>query len=139
MKQKELKRLRRSDLLELLLELSRENDKLRKDNHELKQQLNDRTVAIENTGSLAEAALQLNGVFEAAQKACDQYVQNVQSRSENIELYCRQKMEETQKKCDEMLAAARQQAQRHPADHQSGGQSDTLKWLSDIMDGKEHL
>lgn len=136
MKQKELKRLRRSDLLELLLELSRENDKLRKDNHDLKQQLNDRTVTIENSGSLAEAALQLNGVFEAAQKACDQYVQNIQSRSENIELYCRRKIEETQKKCDEMLAAAQQQAQHHRADQPA---DDTLKWLSDIMDGKELL
>ena len=33
---------------------------------------------LEQVGSITEASLQLNGVFEAAQKACEQYLENVQ-------------------------------------------------------------
>ena len=33
--------------------------------------LSDRTVKLENAGSIAEAALALNGVFEAAQAAAE--------------------------------------------------------------------
>ena len=85
MDKKELKRLGRHDLLEMLLELSRENDQLRQRNVELEAQLQDRILMISNAGSLAEAALQLNGVFQAAQEACDQYTHNVQLRCQQME------------------------------------------------------
>ena len=32
---------------------------------------------MEDSGSIAEAALRLNGIFEAAQKAADQYLESV--------------------------------------------------------------
>lgn len=141
MKQKDLKHLRRADLLELLLELSKENDKLHKENTELKQQLKDRRIAIENSGSLAEAALQLNGVFEAAQSACEQYIQNIHARSENMEQYCRQLEQQTQEKCEDMIAKAREESRRYleQAKEIRSGQNDTLIWLSEIMDGGADL
>ena len=77
MNQKDLKRLSRRDLLEMLLELSKENEQLRQRNSELENQLADRMLTLTNSGSLAEAVLHLNGVFQAAQEACDQYVYNV--------------------------------------------------------------
>ena len=104
MTSKPLKRLRKAELLEMLLELSKENDKLRQDNQDLRQKLADRTIAVENSGSLAEAALQLNGIFEAAQAACQQYTQNIQTRSEDLERHCQQMEAETRAQCDAMLA-----------------------------------
>ena len=80
MTQKELRRLRRSDLMEMLLELSKENLQLRQELEESNRQLRDRTIRIEEAGSLAEAALLLNGVFEAAQAACQQYEENLRMR-----------------------------------------------------------
>ena len=62
----ELKHLRRADLVEILLDLSKENEILRAQLERARTQLADRTIAVENAGSLAEAALRLNGVFEAA-------------------------------------------------------------------------
>lgn len=136
---KELKRLRRSDLLEMLLELSRENDKLHKENQQLRQQLHDRTVTIENCGSLAEAVLQLNGIFEAAQAACEQYTQNIQSRSANLEQHCRQMEQQTRQKCDEMLAKAREESQSYleNAKKASHAQDETFAWLKELMDNGE--
>jgi hypothetical protein len=110
MDQKDLRRLRRTDLLELLLDLSRENEILRQENQELLQQLEDRRIVVENSGSLAEAALQLSGIFEAAQNACEQYIQNMQIRSEQIEEYCRQREQQTREICDEIVEKAREEA-----------------------------
>lgn len=36
-----------------------------------------RRIELEEAGSIAEASLRLNGVFEAAQKAADQYLENL--------------------------------------------------------------
>ena len=36
-----------------------------------------REIGLRDAGSIAEAALRLNGVFEAAQKAADQYLESV--------------------------------------------------------------
>lgn len=80
---KDLKKLSRADLLELLLEQRRENEKLRAQLKRAKALLTDREIEIENAGSIAEAALKLNGVFEAAQKAADQYLENVRRLAEN--------------------------------------------------------
>ncbi len=82
---KELKRLRRSDLMEMLLELSKENAELRKQLQKAEHKLMDRQIAIEESGSLAEAALRLNRIFEDAQAACEQYKQNVRQRCEQME------------------------------------------------------
>lgn len=82
MTDKELKKLSRTDLVEMLLEVTRENEQLRWELTETREKLESKMIAIENAGSLAEAALQLNGVFEAAQSACAQYAQNLQQRGE---------------------------------------------------------
>ena len=41
-----------------------------------------RRIELEKAGSIAEASLRLNGVFEAAQKAADQYLENLRQLSE---------------------------------------------------------
>jgi len=82
MTEKELKRLSRGDLLEMLLALSKENEQLRRELETLQKQLDERRILVEDCGTMAEAALKLNKVFEAAQAACEQYLYNIQLRSE---------------------------------------------------------
>ena len=50
----------------------------------------------EKCGSLAEAALRLNRIFEDAQAACDQYTHNVRLRCEQMEAEAQHKLEESQ-------------------------------------------
>lgn len=78
MTEKELRKLGRGDLMQLLLELSRENDRLRSQLASAEQKLNDRQLQLADAGTMAEAALKLNGVFEAADAACKQYMENIQ-------------------------------------------------------------
>ena len=103
MKARELKRMRRSDLLEMLLQMRKENDRLRQELDEVRQKLNSRHIAIEECGSLAEAVVKLNGLMEATQTVCDQYTYNVKLRCEEAEEQCRLLEKATKKKCDQML------------------------------------
>lgn len=77
MTNQELKRLSRADLLALLLEERRINERLCAELKHVNEKLADKNLQIAEAGSLAEAALRLNGVFEAAQAAADQYLENV--------------------------------------------------------------
>ena len=72
----------RAELLELLLEESRENERLRAQLQEMNEKLADRAIRIERAGSIAEAALQLNGVFQAVEEAAAQYLENVRRLAE---------------------------------------------------------
>ncbi len=83
MTNKELKKLSRADLLELLLEERRENERLRAVLKKACEKLADKNVSIQNAGSIADAALALNGVFEAAEAAAAQYLDNVKRLSES--------------------------------------------------------
>lgn len=82
MTDKELRKLSRMELLELFLAESRENERLRARLKSAEEKLASRVIDIENSGSLAEAALRLNHVFEAADKAARQYVENVRRMAE---------------------------------------------------------
>ncbi len=111
MTDRELQKLGRRELLQLLLEQAKESERLRKQVGELEEQLRQteegyerlrdrldskdaqiheledtlhaerekRETDLENVGSIAEAALRLNGVFDAAQRAADYYLQSIQT------------------------------------------------------------
>ncbi len=78
MTDKELHKLRRSELLEIMLNLKMESDRLKQENEELRLTLNERNVSLEKSGNIAEAALQLSGIFEKAQQAADIYLTSVE-------------------------------------------------------------
>ncbi|MCR5450534.1 MAG: hypothetical protein K6F23_14210 [Solobacterium sp.] len=77
METKDLKKLRRGDLLEILVDISEENDRLRQENAELKEKLEEKRLIMNKAGSIAEASLRLNRVFEAVQDAADQYLASI--------------------------------------------------------------
>ena len=81
----ELSRLSKTDLLELMLEISRENDRLKHKLAIYEKVVNDNKIEIEESGSIAEAALKINGVFEAAQAAADQYLDNIRRMHDEME------------------------------------------------------
>ena len=77
MPDRELRHMRRTELVEIILALKQSEDRLRAENAALSAQLQERQIHIENAGSIAQAALELNKVFEAAQAAADEYVASV--------------------------------------------------------------
>ena len=80
MTEKELSKLNRYQLLELLMMLTKQNEELREENEALRK----KQLHLDELGSVAEAALQLSGIFEAAQKAADDYLEEAKRRAEDI-------------------------------------------------------
>ena len=127
MTEKELQKLTRQDLLELLLDAEKENEALRKEVEALRAEDSDKRLMLEKVGSIAEASLLVNGVFTAAQAAADQYVLNVkrvcEEKAEHIrqadeivkkaQTEARQMREETKKVCRKMLRQAKEEADRY--------------------------
>ena len=105
MTDKELRRLSRSELLEMLIAQTEENSQLKIRLEQAEAQLRDRRIEIDKAGSLAEAALSLNGVFQAAEAAAQQYLENIQRISSQQDAICRS--------LKEKAAQIRQEAQAY--------------------------
>lgn len=100
MTEKELRKLNRAELLELLLEQAEEVERLRKKLETAEKLLTDRHLRVEFAGNLAEAVLAVNGVMETAQKAADQYLLNIARMEEQTRLRCEQILRQTQLDAD---------------------------------------
>lgn len=116
MPDKDLRKLGRSELLELLVKLSEENEKLTAECATLHHQLEDKALRIQDAGSIAEAALRVNGIFEDAQKAAEQYIENVRSLNESAQADADALKMQTERTCAELESAARQSTQKQLAE-----------------------
>lgn len=85
MTDKEFRRLSRPELIDIIFELRQRYDKSQQENEILRQELAKKELNITNAGSLAEAALSINGVLEAAQAAANQYLISVKAMSGKAE------------------------------------------------------
>lgn len=119
MTDKELHKLNRKELLELMLDQSRQLDELREQLQHAQEQLTSRQLLLNKAGSIAEASLQLNGVFEAAQAAAEQYLENIHALSGRQTEVCRQQAYESQQKADALLAETQTRCQTMEAETQS--------------------
>jgi len=79
-----MRRLSRANLLELLLEERRLNDEQAAEIESLKAALEDKRITIESCGTMAEAAMKLNGVFSAIDAAAKQYKTLAESQARDI-------------------------------------------------------
>lgn len=113
MTDKELRKLGRTELLELLLEQSREVERLKAYTADLEEKLKSRELKIAQSGSIAEAALQVNGVYEAAQQAAEQYLENIRKLNGEQEAVCARMEAETAEKCRKMVQDAQSRSQAY--------------------------
>ena len=82
MAEKELRRMSRPELIEIIYALKSNEESLQKKNAHLEEQLNDRTIQISEAGSIAEAALQLNDIFSTA---ADDYLTSIKAANVSME------------------------------------------------------
>lgn len=86
MTNKEMKKLSRAELLEMLIEQSKRVKELETQLDEANRKLNERAIILQNAGSIAEASLQLSDIFETAQKAADLYLESIKKMaSDNLQ------------------------------------------------------
>ncbi len=85
MTDRELRHLSRADLIDIIYELQKQSDEKDAQMQKMRAALEERTLRISNAGSIAEAALSINGVFEAAQAAADQYLASIKAAAADME------------------------------------------------------
>lgn len=111
MTDKELKRLSRGELLEMLIHQTRKNEALAKQLEKAKEELEEKRLLVTEAGDLAQAVLKVNGVFEAAAQASSQYLENIKAMEIECEEKCRTAIEEAESKAEVILADANKRAE----------------------------
>lgn len=109
---KELKKLGRTELLEMLLHQVEENEQLRAELAQAKSELEKRAIVMEHSGSMAEAAIRLSGVFDQAQQAADDYLESIRLANEAPESYANSVREQAWQEADAIIAEAERRSAR---------------------------
>lgn len=110
MMKRDLQKLKRNELAELLQKETMRADEAERKLAEMERKLESKSIAMEEAGSIAEAAIGINGVFAAAEAAAAQYLNNIKELDSRQWKVCaeieeeareqaRQMLEETEKKC----------------------------------------
>ena len=84
MTEKELKKLNRYQLLELLVMQTERADKLQEQVEKLEQQLAKRDFTFSELGSIAEFAVEVSGVLKASQQAADMYLDSARKHADAL-------------------------------------------------------
>lgn len=161
MTDKEFRRLSRADLIEIIYELQKSERNMQDEIAELKQKLEERRVAIEESGSLAEVLAKLNGLFEAAQATADDYrreaeqlleeAQSIRMQADDYQADVKRQvaklarltvqqrkdaLAKTEEECRQLLAAA-QRGQRPKQSRQQDGEAPDLdEILLSVKEGR---
>ena len=83
MTEKKLSKMRRSELLKLMLEQQKQIRQLEDELAQANEKLASRRTNLKNAGSIAEASLALTNIFEEAQKAADGYLENLKDMKDD--------------------------------------------------------
>ena len=113
MTDKEFKRLSRSQLIEIIYQLQLKQAELTEENEKLSKALADRRMIVSEAGNIAEAALAIHNVMQAAQDAATHYLEEMRLRGDEAYQQILNKANEeaaailakAQKEAEEMAAA----------------------------------
>ena len=83
MRTKDCRHYSRRELIEIIYELERREERLERKLEKTKEKLKTRTARMERAGSLAEVAAVIAGLFDAADETAAIYLSGIRARAEN--------------------------------------------------------
>ncbi len=116
MTEKDLKRMTRSELLEILIEQAEENKKLKLKLQRAEKLLEEKKIILDNAGSIAEASMMLSGIFEAAEEASRLYLESIKHLSERSKTIYENEEELARLKADAIVEEANEYKRKVYAD-----------------------
>ena len=108
MTDKEFKRLSRSELIDIIYQLQLKQEELTADNEKLTKALEDKRLSASKAGNIAEEALEVHNVMQAAQDAATHYLEEIQIRADQE---YQRIIKEANDKAAEIIEEARQKAE----------------------------
>lgn len=109
MTDKEFKKLKRSDLISIIYEYQKKQDELMAEIDSIRTELDEKRIKISNAGSIAEAVVGLDRLFETAQQTADDYLAQVKAMVEDAEKKAADIIAEAEKKAAEILENAQKE------------------------------
>lgn len=109
---KELKSLKRSELIEIIYQLKKSEQELQKENEALRKSLESKRISLANARSIADAALALADIFTTAQESADVYLAEIVQRKEELERDYDLIIDEANSKADEIVRKANEQREK---------------------------
>ena len=106
---KELKKLSRRELVDIIYQMKKNEQQMQEEIASLRSQLQEKRIRISVAGSIAEAAVDITRILATAQTTADLYLQEIACRKAEAEQECAQKMAETEKKVQAVLADGEKQ------------------------------
>lgn len=103
---KELKRLSRRELVDIIYQLKRDGQEKQEKIVALEAALEEKRFRIAIAGSVAEAATEITKIFSTAQATADLYLQEIASMKEDTQKECAHILEEAKQQADKILAEA---------------------------------
>lgn len=85
MDNKKIRKISKKELLEVLLSQAKRIEELELELSDTKKKLTSKKIMIDESGSIADASIKINEIFECAQKTADQYLFNVMEKCKKIE------------------------------------------------------
>ena len=98
--------LSKNEMMMVMHDQEQEIEKLKSQVEELQAKLDGYEIKVSKSGSLAEAAAKVSGLFEAAQLTVDTYLENMKKRDEESEAV----FADVQKQADQIIAEAEEVA-----------------------------
>ncbi|MCD8326187.1 MAG: hypothetical protein LUC90_05740, partial [Lachnospiraceae bacterium] len=119
MAEKDLRRMNRAELIEIIYVMQQNEKALRQENDDLRQQRDEKLIRMREAGSIAEAALRLNHIFEDAQNASRQYLDSLEALATSEDEQTRQIIGEAKEQARKTLEDANEQARSLLSDARS--------------------
>ena len=101
---KEIKRLSRRELVDILYQLKKNEQEMQAEIELLKNELQDKRIRISNAGSIADAAVAVTNMFSTAQMTADLYLREIACMKEEAEKECAKKLADAESKVKEILS-----------------------------------
>ena len=109
--QKELKKLSRRELVDIIYQLKKNEQQLQEEIDTLRKELVDKRIRLSVAGSIAEAAVTITDVFSSAQKTADLYLDEIACMKKDTEEACARMIADAKKQAEEILAESAELAE----------------------------
>jgi hypothetical protein len=121
---KELKKLSRRELVDIIYQLKKNEQEKQEKITSLEEALQEKRIRISVAGSIAEAAVDITNVFSVAQTTADLYLHEISYMKEETEQECKKMLEEARQRVENILADGQKQHDALEARYQH----DYKKW-----------
>ena len=106
---KELKKLSRKELVDIIYQLKKNEQEKQEEIEKLQKELENKRIRISDAGSVADAALSITDLFSNAQATADLYLDEIAMKKKEAEKECAEKISKAEKEAQTILENAKKQ------------------------------